>query len=395
MLALALFSVVFSGCTEKKQYVIVLSMDGFRWDYDQLIGTPNLDKIAKKGVKTQGLQSCFPTATFPNHYSMATGLYPDNHGLIANRFFNNTLQKEYSIRNREAVGNPEFYGGEPIWNTARKQGLITASYFWVGTEAPIGGMQPNIWKSFDNSVTYSQRIDSIISWLERPEKDRPQLIMFYFDDPDLTTHFDDPVDGKETYRTIKYCDSLVGVLHSKLQALPFAKNISLIVVSDHGMCPVDSSRTVYLQDYLQKSWIKYSNWSSPACLLDIYPDKLDSALMVLKDIPHLNAWKTADVPKRLNFGANPNIGNLVVLADSAWNVLEMPRPDRKKGDHGFDNLNRDMYGIFYAYGPKFKKNKIVPEFINLQLYNIVAHSLNIKPVQTDAKLNDVKFLFKK
>lgn len=383
------------GFCEEKQFVIVLSMDGFRWDYNRLSGTPNLDKIAERGVKSEGLQSVFPTKTFPSHYSMATGLYPDNHGLVANRFFNQTLQKEYTMGNRKMVENPDFYGGEPIWNTAQKQGLITASYFWVGTEAPIGGLQPNIWKRFDKSITYSQRIDSVISWLERPENERPQLIMFYFEDPDGTTHHDDPINGNETHRIVKYCDSLVGVLDRRLQALPFAQNIHLIVVSDHGMSLVDSSRTVYTQDYLDPLWIRYTNRSSPMCLMDIYPDKLDSALMMLQNVLNISAWKSSDVPRRLNYGTNPNIGNLVILADSAWSIAEKPRIGRHaKGDHGFDNQNRDMYGIFYAYGPKFQINKVVPEFLNIQLYNIIAYLLNLKPAQTDAKLEDVNFLFK-
>ncbi|MDR2908165.1 MAG: ectonucleotide pyrophosphatase/phosphodiesterase [Bacteroidales bacterium] len=378
---------------DEKQYVIVLSMDAFRWDYDQLVGTPNLDAISRKGVKAKAFQSSFPTVTFPNHYSMATGLYPDHHGIISNTFFNKALQKEYKIANYDVVGDPAFYGGEPIWNTAQKQGVLTANYFWVGSETPINGMHPNIWKKFDKTVTYSQRIDSVMSWLERPESERPQLIMFYFEDPDATSHFEDPAYGEKTHLMVKYCDSLVGVLDEKLQALPFAKNIHLLVVSDHGMCPVDSTRAVCLPDYLDTTWIQYSNWSSPMCLMDIYPDKLDSALLILKNIPHIQAWKPADVPKRLNFGTNPNIGNLVILADSAWSLTKTPRPGKSGGAHGFDNLNRDMYGIFYGYGPKFAKNKVVPEFPNIQLYNIIAHLLGIEPVETDAKLEDVEFLF--
>ncbi len=384
----------FNSFGQENQYVVVLSMDAFRWDYSHLIGTPNLDKIAEKGVKAQAFQSVFPTITFPNHYSMATGLYPDNHGIISNRFLNKSIDKEYSISKREMVATPEFYGGEPIWNTARKQGITTAAFYWVGSEATIGGMQPHTWKPFSKEVTYPQRIDSVISWLQLPENERPQLIMLYFEDPDATTHNDDPTNGIRTQQMVKYCDSLVGVLDQHLQALPFAKNIHFVVVSDHGMSPVSQSRTVYLQDYLPKSWITYSNWGNPVCFMDIKPEKLDSALDALKNVPHIQAWKPADIPKRLNFGTNPNIGNLVILADSAWSISEKPRKSKTKGMHGYDNLNRDMYGIFYAYGPKFEKNKVVPEFPNIQLYNIIAYLLNLKPAQTDAKLEEINFLFR-
>jgi len=393
LLTVALFLFAIKGFAER-QYVVVLSLDGFRWDYNQIIGTPNLDRIAERGVRSKGLQSVFPTGTFPSHYSMATGLYPDNHGLVSNTHFNVKLQQEYRISNRDAVGNPAFYGGEPIWITARNQGLQTASFYWVGSEAPIGGHHPHTWKIFDNSVAFSQRIDSVISWLERPEDIRPQLIMFYYEEPDFAAHGHHPTDSEVVHRMVKYCDSLVGVSDAKLQALPMAGNIHLIIVSDHGMTPVDISRVIFLQNYLCDSWIKYSNFSSPMALMTIHPEKLDSALLVLRDVEHLTAWRASEVPERFRFGSHPNVGNLVILADSAWSISQRPRETWRFGDHGFDNKNRDMYGIFYAYGPKFARNRVVPEFINLQLYNIIAYLLNLRPAPTDARLEDVYFLFR-
>ena len=394
LLAVALFLFAIRGFAERP-YVIVLSLDGFRWDYNQIIGTPNLDRIAARGVRSKGLQPVFPTGTFPNHFSMATGLFPDNHGLIANTFFNVELQKEFRISDRDAVRNSAFYSGEPIWVTARTQGLQTASFFWVGTEAPIGGYQPHIWKPFDSSVTFSQRIDSVISWLERPKDKRPQLVMFYYEEPDFTAHGYHPSESEEVHRMVRYCDSLVGVLYARLQALPIAENIHLIIVSDHGMTPVDISRVVFLQNYLCDSWIKYSNFSSPMALMTIHPEKLDSAISALRDVEHISAWRPSEIPERFNFGTNPNIGNLVVLADSAWSISQKPLETWRLGDHGFDNENRDMFGIFYAYGPRFARNRVVPEFINLQLYNIIAYLLNLKPAPNDVRLEDVYFLFER
>ncbi|MCL2416576.1 MAG: ectonucleotide pyrophosphatase/phosphodiesterase [Bacteroidales bacterium] len=393
-LLVALFLFAFKGFAEERQYVIVLSLDGFRWDYNQIIGTPNLDRIAERGVRSKGLQPVFPTGTFANHYSMATGLFPDNHGIIANTFFNQELQKEFRLANREAVGNPKFYGGEPIWNTVQRYGLKSASFFWVGTEAPIGGKQPNIWKNFNSRIPFHERVDSVISWLERPEDQRPQLIMFYFEEPDFTAHSFHPTYAEEVHRMVRYCDSLVGVLDRRLQALPFAENISLIIVSDHGMTPTDISRVVFLHNYLCESWIQYSSRSSPMALMTVYPEKLDTALSVLQNVPHINAWRPEDIPKHLNFGRNPNIGNLVILADSAWSISKEPVDRWRKGDHGFDNTNRDMFGIFYARGPKFHTNRVVPEFLNIQLYNIIAHLLGIRPAPNDAKLEEVYFLFR-
>lgn len=390
----------YSWGTLGHNYVVVLSMDGFRWDYCNDTLTPNLMRIATKGVKAKRFQSSFPTLTFPNHYSMATGLYPDNHGIIANRFYNKDLKKWYSPG---AAGDASFYKGEPIWNTAQKHGLKTANFFWIGSEAPIGGKLPEIYKYYnqDKDITYSQRVDSVISWLSRPKEERPQLVMFYFEDPDKTTHRNDPNPAIEniTRLTVAKCDSLVGVLDSKLQELPIAGNIHLIIVSDHGMCPVDESRTIYLSDYLEKSWApdSTSSFGSPLALINIHPHKVKATLKALKKVEHINVWKRSDIPKRLHYGKNPNIGDLVILADSAWSIRKDRTPARStsKGAHGFDNRNRDMYGIFYAYGPKFQENAVVEEFPNIQLYNIIAHLLELKnPAKTDVRLEDVNLLFK-
>ena len=147
-----------------KNYVLIVSFDAFRWDYTKIYKTPNLNKLASEGVKADRLISSFPTVTFPNHYSIATGLYPDHHGLINNTFFAPELNLMYRIGDRKAVENPAFYLGEPMWITAKKQGLKTASFFWVGSEAPVQGMQPDYWKKYDSKVTYSERIDTVIKW---------------------------------------------------------------------------------------------------------------------------------------------------------------------------------------------------------------------------------------
>ena len=162
------------GKGKPKNYILMVSFDAFRWDYYKIYKTPNLNRMAVEGVKADRLISSFPTVTFPNHYSIATGLYPDHHGLINNTFFAPELNLLYRIGDRKAVENPAFYWGEPIWVTAKKQGLKTASFFWVGSEVPIEGMQPDYWKKYDSKVTYADRIDTVVKWLGYPEDKRPE-----------------------------------------------------------------------------------------------------------------------------------------------------------------------------------------------------------------------------
>jgi len=230
-------------------YVVMLSMDGFRWDYPDKCPTPNLDRIAETGVKARSLQPAFPSKTFANHYTMATGLYPDHHGIVDNSFYDPATGKHYSISNRQAVEDPSFYGGEPIWVTAEKNGITAASFFWVGSEAPVNGIQPTYWKRYDHDVPFEQRIDSVIYWLNLPEEMRPHLITWYMDEPDGIGHGEGPYSEK-TFRMVAYLDSLLGVFLDKIEALPIASQVNIIVTSDHGMGPVSPDRCIILKEYI-------------------------------------------------------------------------------------------------------------------------------------------------
>ncbi len=218
ILPIALFSLVFlfTSCgSERKipaeeQYVVMLSMDGFRWDYASRVETPWLDYIAANGVNAEYVKPAFPSKTFPNHYSMATGLYPDNHGIVDNNF-TCPVNGTYRLGDRESVENGAFYGGEPVWVTAEKQNVTAASFFWVGSEAPVQGIQPTYWKRFDGSVPFTSRMDTVISWLQLEEESRPRLVTFYFQEPDSQGHRTGP-ESPEIDVLVMELDSLVGAI---------------------------------------------------------------------------------------------------------------------------------------------------------------------------------------
>jgi alkaline phosphatase D len=250
-----------------------------------------------------------------------------------------------------------------------------------------------------------------------PPETRPSLIMFYFEDPDAITHYDHPASGQKTKTIVQRCDSLVGALFTQVKQLPNAENIHLIIVSDHGMCPINIKRTVRLQDYINKNAIEYANWGSPVAIFDIKDQYLDEILHTLQNVEHISAWKSSEVPKRFHYGSNPDIGNLVVVADSAWRLsgfsFEEEKAYLKKqlslsekefdefcnydllGAHGFDNENGDMYGIFYAWGKEFKKNYSYPLLPNIQLYNIICKILNLQAAENDGNFEDILNIFEK
>jgi predicted AlkP superfamily pyrophosphatase or phosphodiesterase len=373
-----------------KNYMILVSMDAFRWDYSKMYKTPNLDKLATEGVKADRLIPSFPTVTFPNHYTIATGLYPDHHGLIDNNFLAVDLKLSYRMSDRNAVENPSFYGGEPIWVTAQKQGAKAASFFWVGSEAPVGGMYPAYWKKYDDAVTFEERIDTVVKWLGYPKERRPELITLYFDEPDATSHKFGP-NSPQTEKVVERLDSLIGVLRTKLTSLPYHKRINLIVLSDHGMGPISSERYLNLKDVIPERMVSSFYGGNPCLLINPAEGKSDSVLLLLRSTKHLRAWPKAEVPARLHFGTNPRIPEIVVVADSSWSLGNRPvSASIRGGAHGYDNADTDMHAIFYASGPAFKKNYRFKQLNNIDIYDLICKIMKFNPASNDGNPDDFK-----
>lgn len=380
---------LFSGSFAQDRYVILVSMDGFRWDYSQKYYTPNLDKIAKKGVKAKSLIPSFPSVTFPNHYSIATGLYPDHHGLVHNNFYDSTLRLSYSISNRTVVADKRFYGGEPIWNTARRQGIKSASYFWVGSEAPVNDMYANFWKSYNGKDPYKNRIDTIVSWLNLPVEKRPRLLMLYFSEPDHVGHLHGP-DSRETQKVVEQMDSLIGVLVAKIKKTPVGKKVDLIILSDHGMGPISQERNIVLDNHVQGHWCKQIEGHNPFYTINPNPGFEDSIYNKLKTAEHLKVWRKNEIPGHLHYGSNPRIFPIVVLADSGYCFTWGNKKPENRGAHGYDPRNTDMHGIFYAIGPHFKKKYVKESFENIQVYSIICMLLKIEAARNDGDLKIVE-----
>lgn len=377
-----------------RNYVLLVSLDAFRWDYSKIYNTPNLNKLEKDGVKADRMYSSFPTVTFPNHYSIATGLYPDHHGLINNSFSAPDLGLFYRMGDRTAVENPAFYGGEPVWVTAEKQGVRSASFFWVGSEAPVGGIRPTYWKKYDETVTFEARIDTVIKWLLYPPEKRPELVTLYFDEPDATSHSFGPV-SPQTGKIVHRLDSLMGVLRIKLSALPEAKRINLIILSDHGMSAISPERYINLKSLVPNRMIASIVGGNPVYLINPAEGKKDSVLYLLNKSKGLKAWPKSQLPPKWHYGTNPRIPEIVVVADSSWSIGTRPDGSSLRGGaHGYDNSNSDMFSIFYAAGPSFKRNYKFKELNNIDIYNLVCRILNITPAKNDGDPGHLKGMLK-
>ena len=372
--------------SDKNAYVVLVSMDGFRWDYTRQFNLPNLKQIAKEGVQAKSMRPSYPSKTFPNHYSIVTGLYPDHHGIINNAFYDTALNESFSL-STNAKNDSRFYGGNPIWNVAEQQGVKTASFFWPGSDTDQ--KRPTYYKNYDDKVPYGTRIDTVIKWLQLPEKERPHLITLYFDEPDHTGHDFGPLSPENKKMVIKM-DSIMGQLSSKLNQLAIGKQINLIIVSDHGMTNISNDKKVAVLDYIKPEWLGYKTVINPIMSLEAKAGFQDSIALALKKVPHIKFWKSTDVPKRLHYGTNPRVHDFVIEAKKGYSLVSKKDQNIKGGTHGYDNKEKDMHAIFYAKGPAFKVDKKVGTFQNVSVYPLIAHILGLQIDEVDGKLSDVK-----
>lgn len=374
-----------------RHYTVIVSLDGFRWDYPQWYDTPFIDHMAQVGVAS-GLIPSFPSKTFPNHYTLATGLYPDHHGIVANEFFDTQTGDRFSLSNARQKTNPRYYGGEPIWNTAARQGKRVAVFYWPGSDVKVNGRYPDVYYPYDRKprLTLSERMDGIVSQLSLPEKKRPDLIMAYMEQPDANGHKYGP-QSKLTRRAVAMVDSLLQSLYSRISQLPYGADVNLVVVSDHGMTWVPADHAVKLFPHLKPSWYNAVSGSVPA---NIYAKEgcEDSIYQALKAIDHVSVWKKGSIPAYLHYGSNSRVGDVVVCPDLGYVAYD--KPIIAGGTHGYDPQLPDMHALFRAIGPDFQ-HKEIPHFRNTDVYALICHLLGVAPAPNDGNLDEIRAILKK
>lgn len=375
-----------SACAKNDQVTVIISLDGFRWDYTQWYDTPFLDRMAQEGVEAALIPS-YPSKTFPNHYTLATGLYPDHHGIIGNKFINRATGKKFSLSNREVKHDAHYYGGEPIWLTAQRQGLRTAVFYWPGSDVAVQGKYPDKYFNYDQEprLTFGQRIDGILKQLRRPEAKRPQLIMAYFEQPDHNGHVYGP-QAKQTRIAVMEIDKLISNLYERIQKLPISDKVNFIVVSDHGMTLTMPEKHIDARQYLKKEWYYDIEGDAPANIY-VREGYTDSICLALQGVDHIRVWRRTEVPYCLHYGTNENVGDVVIDTELGW--LFSDKKAEYGGTHGYDPSYNDMHALFRAVGPAFKHISL-PHFPNVDVYPLLCHLLGIEPAPNDGSLNIVK-----
>lgn len=384
---------------QSKPYVLLVSFDGFRWDYMNRGITPNLEKIKKEGVWALSLQPTFPSKTFPNHQSIITGMYPENHGIIANSFEDKYKNEVYRMNDSNSVNNAKWYWGEAFWETAERQGIKTASYFWPGSEVKLSYRKPTYVETYEHTRPYDTRIEGVIKWLQLPQEKRPHFITLYFSETDSKGHAFGP-NSKEVNEAIKLLDEVAGKIFSKLEEINMKDSVNVIFVSDHGMTEISKERVINVEKILAGYNCKFLDES---VLMTIEPpkDKLKEVYDLLKkNENHFKVYYRHEVPEYFHFSNNYLIPSLVLIPDIGWNLLTEKSVKRMEtvyvgGNHGYDNNHLDMHGFFVARGPNFKKNYFTGSLKNIDIYPLLCKIFNIIPRSNiDGKLERIEFILK-
>jgi len=383
-------------------YVILISLDGFRWDYVQRFKPPQLTQFIKNGVSAESLIPSFPSKTFPNHYTIATGMYPDKNGILGNSFFDYNSGLTYSINNRERVEDGQFYKGTPIWVQATKAGMVTASYFFVGSEAKIQGIRPSYYYNYEE-VENQKRVTQALNWLALPAIKRPHLITLYFSDMDTMGHDFSPSNDAVLKPTLFKLDEVLGQLFkgAKNSTLP----VNIIIVSDHGMMNIPVDHLIPFESIQDND--KYLAIDNGA-IINIHPKDKSQTPSILKNLKikakmqHFKVYKTENTPGFEYIPKDKNWGEIQVVVDKGYYFLESDKIKLKKesgnilfGAHGFDPKNKEMQGIFYANGPALKKGVSIPSFKNIHIYPILCKILGLDiPDDIDGDIEVLKNILK-
>ena len=362
--------------------VILISIDGFRSDYLDRGMTPYLNSLADRGVRAP-MRPAFPTKTFPNHYTLVTGLTPDRHGLVDNVMADPALPgRLFRLGDRAEVTDPLWWEeGLPIWVSAERAGLKTATLFWPGSEAEIGGVRPTHWRTFDQSMSAKARVDQLLAWLDVPAGERPAFLTLYFDEVDTGGHRYGP-DAPELNAALARTDAAIGALLDGLEARGLLAASNLIVVSDHGMASTSRDRVIYLEDLVSAGDGQVLSTGPHLTFEPAAERQTQAEAALLRDHAHMTCWRKADLPERFGYGRHRRVASLFCLAETGWEILPREAAARRPmvgGAHGFDPDDPTMTAVFLAAGPAFRPQVELPRIANVDVYPLMARLLDLSP----------------
>lgn len=371
---------------QDRRPLILISIDGFRAEYLERGLTPTLGALAEGGVRARAMRPSFPVNTYPNHYSLVTGLRPDRHGLTDNTMIDAARPGvKFSMGARDQVQDRFWWdGGEPIWVTAERQGVKAASLFWPGSEAPVHGVRPSIWQLYDETLPAFDRVDRLLGWLDLPAGERPGLMALYFETVDTIGHHEGP-DSPELNAAVRTVDLSLARLVAGLKARGLLDQVNIVIVSDHGMAPISPDRLIVLDEQYPADAFRWITMGSMAGLI---PADAEAERLLVGRHDHYECWRKGEMPARLKYGSHPRIPPVMCLADTGWTLTTRERQSQRPmtrpgGAHGYDPEDPMMQAIFIAHGPAFRPGVVLAPFDNVSVYPLLARLLDLTPAPND------------
>jgi len=337
----------------------------------------------------------FPTKTFPNHYTQVTGLYPAHHGIIGNTMHDPEWEERFSLRNQEIVREGRWWEGEPLWVTLEKQGIPTAPLFWPGSEAPIQGVRPSHWLTYDSSIPVRERIHWIMQRLRLPVAERPRFLTLYLPLVDAVGHRYGP-HAPEIKNAVHRVDRYFSMLMDSLETAEMAQDIHIVITSDHGMAESSRERVLLLDDYVDMKHVARF-YGDPILMVHPARGKADILFAALQKMPHVRFFHRKDVPEVFHFRGHRRIAPIVGIAEEGWRISTHRHFDANPavfdgGTHGYDHRLPSMQGIFIGHGPAFRKGVVSESFSIIHVYALLTHLLEITPAPHDGDLQAVSHL---
>ena len=364
---------------EKKPYVILISADGFRSDITDRLQLPNLLRLRAKGITADHLISSFPSLTFPNHYTIITGMYPAHHGLVDNYFYDKKRNLGYTMGNKARVADGSWYGGTPLWVLAEKQQMLTASFYWVASESDIQGVRPTYYYIYNQLIPLDRRVQVVKEWLQLPEDQRPHFITFYLYNVDHEEH-KHGIHSEEAAAAARFIDTAIGKLTSTLDSLQLP--INYVFVSDHGMLDVDTLHSIAKPAALDTVAFYVPN-ALP--LLHLYSHDssqiMPAYLALKKEAVDYDVYLPDETPASWHYRTKDDsfhrVGDILLVAHppKVFNLKQYKHID--PAEHGYDPSLPAMWATFYAWGPAFKQHKKIKAFENVHIYPLISHILGL------------------
>ena len=368
---------------QREPVTILVSIDGFHPDYLDRGITPTLSALADSGVRA-AMRPSFPSKTFPNHWTLVTGLVPDKHGITANRMEDQGKPEEPFTM---ATVDPYWWNqAKPVWVEAEEAGIRSAAMFWPGSAVPWGGTAvrygpvtdgtlPSDWQQFSMQVSNTQRVNSVLDWLRRPADIRPEFLTLYFDTVDSAGHDGGP-GSEEVNAALRDVDAHIAMLVKGLEHLGQPAN--LVIVSDHGMAATSSERVIALDEVVDSSLYRLVEAGAYATFEPAEGKTREFREAILGEHDHMTCWAKQDIPARYEYGTHERIPPYFCLPETGWTISRSRTPGTwSGGNHGYDPFSPEMRAIFIANGPAFRSGSTTPVFQNTAVAPLLRHLIGL------------------